>query len=86
MVVPSLIGYVQSRPAVPGLSLAKSIILPLLGSICGFRIVQPTLRARDQYAIQLSCSDATFQSSALVWVGSGPEEAGGVNCETTSWT
>ena len=32
-----------------------------------------------------SSSDATFQSSALVWVGTGPAANGGVNSETTSW-
>jgi hypothetical protein len=39
----------------------------------------------DKSAIQWSCSDATFQSSALVWVGWGSVNPGGVNCETTSW-
>ena len=34
---------------------------------------------------QPSSSDATFQSSALVWVGTGPDASGGVNSETTSW-
>jgi hypothetical protein len=31
-----------------------------------------------------SCSEATFQSSALVCVAMGPEAPGGVNSETTS--
>ena len=35
--------------------------------------------------VQLSSSDATFQSSALAWVGTGAAENGGVNSETTSW-
>ena len=39
----------------------------------------------DQCAIQWFCSDATFQSSALVWMGTGPVDPGGVCCETTSW-
>ena len=39
----------------------------------------------DQCAIHCSCSDATFQSSALVWFDTGPEAPGGINSETTSW-
>jgi hypothetical protein len=37
------------------------------------------------YTIQFCCSDPTFQSSALVWVGWGVVNPGGVNFETTSW-
>ena len=38
----------------------------------------------DTMWVQLSCSDSIFQSSALVWVGAGTVENGGVNSETTS--
>src|ERR1700730_14517106 len=37
------------------------------------------------YTIQFCCSDPTFQSSALVWVGCAVVNPGGVNFETTSW-
>ena len=40
------------------------------------------VNARHRYTIQ---SDATVQSSALVWLGTGPLAPGGMNCETTSW-
>src|SRR5262249_4590512 len=33
----------------------------------------------------LFCCGATFQSSALVWTGTGAVENGGMSCETTSW-
>src|ERR1700736_5890429 len=38
------------------------------------------------HTIQFCCSDATFQASALVWVGCAVVNPGGVNLATTSWT
>jgi hypothetical protein len=34
---------------------------------------------------QFSRSEATFQSSSLVWADTGPEDPGGVYSETTAW-
>ena len=51
----------------------------------GPRIVGGIYRRRDDYTIQFCCSDPTFQSSALVWVGWGVVNPGGVNFESTSW-
>jgi len=47
-------------------------------------ILKGIVDAEATAAVQFCCSYATFQSSALVWVGTGPEAPGGVNCETTS--
>jgi hypothetical protein len=51
----------------------------------GPAIVRGRICDATAYTIQLLHSDATFQSSALVWTDTGPIDADGISCETTSW-
>jgi hypothetical protein len=46
---------------------------------------RPLSRFSVFLGLQLFCSEPTFQASALVWVGWGVVNPGGVNSETTTW-
>jgi hypothetical protein len=62
----------------------------LSGRPCGGRGAcrRPSVAIHTGEAIrgtQFSRAEATFQSSSLVWAGTGPKDPGGVYSETTAW-
>ena len=69
----------RRRAATPNISNSPGYP-PRLTSFClACAVAQPRDHCCGSY------SEATFQASALVCVGTGAEENGGMNCATTEW-